>query len=429
MKIELKSDISKILILTFLIIPIFVFSDEIEEIQSKINDRNQQILDLEREIATWEIKINEIGEEKQTLDKEVRSLDATIRKLNTDINLNQLQINKTVDNIEDLSVDIESQNEKIDINKIVVSDSIKKVNETESNSLIEILLSGNKLSDFWIDVDEIKTFQKSVNDKTRELIELKNNLEVDKGLLEQKKRELVNYRGELSDKKSIVAYNKNTKSSLLKETKNKEANYQSILDDKLALKNQFESELSEFESQLKFAVDPSLIPDTKEGILKWPLDNIRITQYFGKTSFATANPQVYNGSGHNGIDFGTSTGTKVKSSLSGIVVGTGDTDLVCKGASYGKWVLIEHGNGLSTLYAHLSLIKVNTGQEVNTGDIVGYSGNTGYSTGPHLHYTVYASQGVEVKNYNFKSCSGKSVNMPLADKNAYLNPLSYLPKI
>lgn len=429
MKFSTKKEILKIFLLMIFVSPLYVFSDEITQIQSKIDERNKQIIELEKEISTWETKINKISKEKQTLDKEVRSLNATISKLKTDINLNQLQINKTIDNIDSLSEDISSKGKKIDINRLAVSDSIRKVNETESNSMIEILLSGNELSDFWIDVDEIKSFQKSVNNKTKDLIKLKANLETDKKLLEQKKRELINYRSELSDKKSIVASNKNAKNTLLKKTRNKEANYQSILDKKLALKNQFESELSKFESQLKFAVDPNLIPDSKAGILSWPLSNIRITQFFGKTPFATSNPQVYNGSGHNGVDFGASIGTKVKSALSGVVIGEGNTDLACRGASYGKWVLIEHGNGLSTLYAHLSLIKVNVGQEVNTGDIIAYSGNTGYTTGPHLHFTVYASQGVKVKNYNFKSCAGKSINMPLADKSAYLNPLSYLPKL
>ena len=79
-----------------------------------------------------------------------------------------------------------------------------------------------------------------------------------------------------------------------------------------------------------------------------------------------------------------------------MIVGTGNTDEPRGCYSYGKWILIKHENGLSTLYAHLSLIKVNAGETVNTGDIIGYSGNTGYSTGPHLHLTVYATQGVKI---------------------------------
>ena len=87
--------------------------------------------------------------------------------------------------------------------------------------------------------------------------------------------------------------------------------------------------------------------------------------------------------------------------------------------------MVKHPNGLSTLYAHLSLQTVSIGEVVSSGQVIGYSGNTGYSTGPHLHFGVYATQGVEIKTFDSsKNCKGATV--PLADLKAYLNPLSYL---
>jgi murein DD-endopeptidase MepM/ murein hydrolase activator NlpD len=112
--------------------------------------------------------------------------------------------------------------------------------------------------------------------------------------------------------------------------------------------------------------------------------------------------------------------------LSGTVIGTGDTDLTCPGASYGKWVLIKYNNGLASLYGHFSLIKVSKGQAVDTGDLVGYSGNTGYTTGPHLHLTVFAAAAVSVQNLPSKACSGRVYTIPVAAINAYLNPMDYL---
>ena len=108
--------------------------------------------------------------------------------------------------------------------------------------------------------------------------------------------------------------------------------------------------------------------------------------------------------------------------------GVGDTDVIPKCYSYGKWVLIEHQNGLSSLYAHLSRIKASAGQEINTGDLVGYSGNSGYSTGPHLHFTVYASQGVEIKRLGDikKITKCAEARIPIAPLEAYLDPLDYL---
>ena len=106
--------------------------------------------------------------------------------------------------------------------------------------------------------------------------------------------------------------------------------------------------------------------------------------------------------------------------------GVGDTDKSCNGVSYGKWILIRHPNNLSTLYAHLSIIKVLSGQKVDTGQLVGYSGDTGYATGPHLHFGVLATEGVAIQSYKSKIC-GTNMVMPVKIKNnAYLNPLSYL---
>ena len=88
---------------------------------------------------------------------------------------------------------------------------------------------------------------------------------------------------------------------------------------------------------------------------------------------------------------------------------------------------MEHDNNLSTLYAHLSLIRVDAGDAVQAGDLLGYSGNTGYSTGPHLHFAVFASKAVRVTSeYKSKIC-GTLLTLPLSPKNGYLNPLSYLP--
>ena len=175
---------------------------------------------------------------------------------------------------------------------------------------------------------------------------------------------------------------------------------------------------------MKLAIDPKSIPPAGSGILAWPRDKIIETQYLGNTEFAMKT-NAYNGKGHNGVDFQASPGTRVKAALDGIVMGTGDTDKVCKGASFGRWVLVRHNNGLSTLYAHLSLIKAYEGQKVMTGDVIGYSGNTGYSTGPHLHFTVYATQGVQIMDRQSAVCGG-IYHMPIADLRAYLNPMLYL---
>jgi murein DD-endopeptidase MepM/ murein hydrolase activator NlpD len=96
--------------------------------------------------------------------------------------------------------------------------------------------------------------------------------------------------------------------------------------------------------------------------------------------------------------------------------------------SYGKWILIDHDNGLSTLYAHLSVMSVSAGDKVNAGQIIGYAGATGYSTGPHLHFTVFDRDAVQVSQFTW-SIGCKNTKVPYAPYEAYLDPLEYLPKL
>jgi len=410
-----------------LISPTGLRADQVNELRSKISEKSLEMKGLEEEIATWEKELNVVGQEKQTLSRDIRELDTTQRKLNSNINLTGKQIDSTVLKIEKLGIEIEQREGEIELNSAALAEAIRIINEQESYTLLESILAGATLSEVWNDMEGLQKVQAEINIKTTALKNLKVALIADKGSSEEEKEDLSSYKIKLADQKNIVINNQVTKNQLLTKTKNKESNYQTILDEKKALRDQFQAELMAFEDELRLAVDPGSIPEGRNGILSWPVDKVYITQFFGNTPFATKNPQVYGGGGHNGVDFRASVGTNIKTVLSGIVTATGNTDAACPGASYGKWVLVRHNNGLSSLYAHLSLIKVLVGQVLITGDVVGYGGNTGYSTGPHLHLSVYATQGLRVQNYNFKSCVGKSTIMPLATKEAYLNPLSYLP--
>lgn len=90
--------------------------------------------------------------------------------------------------------------------------------------------------------------------------------------------------------------------------------------------------------------------------------------------------------GHNGVDFGAHVGTPVRAAAGGtIIIAKGDGGW---GGGYGNYVVIKHANGVQTLYAHLSQVNVSVGETVASGENIGKSGNTGKSTGPHLHFEV-----------------------------------------
>lgn len=397
----------------------------IEELRAKISDHNTTIKNLEKEIAMYQSQVAKTQQEANTLQSTINALDLSKKKVESEIKLTQNKISSHNLDIQRLTLDIGDKSEKINYNKRLIGEIMKKVYMADSETLTEIFVGHSSLSSFWNSVNSLVTLQDSAGDYIDDLRAAKSTLESNKTIIEKRKGELVNLKGDLTDQTNSLTQTVNEKANVLKETKNTEAAYKAIIANKVAQKAQFERELFEAESALKIAIDPASIPTSGSGVLRYPLDKVIITQYFGNTEFATQNAQIYNGKGHTGVDFGAPIGTPIKAAADGIVTGVGNTDLVKTCYSYGKWIFVKHPNGLSTLYAHLSGQQVQTGQVVKRGDTIGYSGNTGYSTGPHLHFGVYATQGVRIIPFD-NSINCKGVLIPLADPKAYLNPLSFL---
>ena len=396
---------------------------DISELQSKINERNEQIAMLEKEIAAYQGELDKLGGEANSLKNAISELDITRRKLLAEITATERKISAATLSIDALTENIDIQQERIGRGSAGLEKVLRIFSENGRESIVEIFLNENGFSGAWREADALHLVQARLAERVRSVKELKAGLESDRAKLDAKRKELTALKAELADRKRIADGQRAEQQAFLNQTKNKEANYKKILDTRLALREAFEQELFEYELQLQFELDPSQLPQAGSGVLRWPLNSVKITQYFGNTAFAKSG--AYQGQGHNGIDFRAGLGTPVKSALGGVVKGVGDTDKTCANASYGKWILIEHGNGLSTLYAHLSLTRVSEEQGVSTGEVIGYSGVTGYATGPHLHFTVFATQGVSIATRPSRVC-GRSYILPVANPNAYLNPLSYL---
>jgi murein DD-endopeptidase MepM/ murein hydrolase activator NlpD len=140
------------------------------------------------------------------------------------------------------------------------------------------------------------------------------------------------------------------------------------------------------------------VPISASGFI-WPAHG-PITQGFGLTDFAEGG--AYGGSGHPGVDIGQSYGLPIVASKDGVVSFAGG-DPCC---GYGYYVDINHGNGLSTRYGHMrAWPSVSIGQRVTQGQIIGYSGSTGYSTGPHVHFE-FDINGIPVNPFNYLPPTG-----------------------
>ena len=398
-----------------------------DQLKGSLDSLSAQIKALDQEIKAYNTKISQTQGEAKTLKAALAKLEARHTGLVKDIAYTKLRITQAEENILFTKNKMNNTETILDTTKAALAETLRALvkNEQSVPPFVSMLAPGAHLSDA-IDVSRRTTeVTNAINVKARALMDIKTSLEIQKSSYEQHKSKLEDLNNTLVGQKLLVDQTSKDKSTLLKETKNKESTYQQLLAERKKKKNALEVEMLDAEAKLQTIVDAGKLPKYGKGVLKYPLDNVVITQYFGNTPFSSKNPQVYNGSGHNGIDFGIKVGTPILAASAGVVLGTGDTDASCAGVSYGKWVLIKHSNGLTTLYAHLSLIQVTKGEMVTSRQKIGLSGNTGYSTGPHLHFTVYASDAVQITNYVSKVC-GTNMTMPIAPRAGYLNPLSYL---
>ena len=160
------------------------------------------------------------------------------------------------------------------------------------------------------------------------------------------------------------------------------AKYNVTIEDLLDV-NELESENLTVGQQLFIPgakLDSNKLRDAMGDMFKCPITaKFRISSHFGRR----ADPFSGAASNHTGVDMACPTGTPVNASMGGKVAFVGYSNI------FGNYIIMNHSNGYQTLYAHLSKVLTKKGIWVNQGTKIGLVGSTGYSTGPHLHFTVY----------------------------------------
>jgi len=138
--------------------------------------------------------------------------------------------------------------------------------------------------------------------------------------------------------------------------------------------------------------------NVKKSILKTPLDGARISSNYGMRKHPISGFNKM----HKGVDFAAPTGTPIYAGGNGVI------EYVGRNGGYGKYIRLRHNNGYKTAYAHLSDYKegISKGKRVNQGEVIGYVGSTGNSTGPHLHYEIIY-QNKHINPLKLKLPSGK----------------------
>lgn len=441
--ILIKISLLSVLLVSAAFFAPYVFSADIEELRQTIDKKTDEIKKLEEEARQYRQEIASKQQVGKTLKEELARIDRTVKQLQKDISVTQAKIQKAGLEIQELDIEIKEKEASVARLRSGLAGVVRAFAEEEQEPLVVTLVKSRVLSDFLQQFDYLALAKEKMLASVGSLRELRIDLENQKARAEKKKDEAEDLKKILAGRRTIVTGERAQRDKLLKETKNQERAYQNLLREKEDRIEDLEREIRSIEQEIKVTIDPSSLPAKGIGVLGWPLPELTlkscwngggndancVTQFFGYTSFARAGG--YGKQGHNGMDFRASIGTPVFASENGVVAGVGDTDVGCRGASYGKWVLIKHPNNLSTLYAHLSQTNVSEGQEVKREERIGLSGKTGYATGPHLHFTVFAAQAVEIKTIKSKVC-GRNMTLPFAGSDptsgiqGYLDPLDYL---
>lgn len=387
----------------------------VEELQQQIDARQKEIAQLEQQVAVYKQRLASTQAEKKTLANQIYIMENQIGKLRLQIKITQEQIVSTVLTIQDLQLKSQQKEIEIQKNKDNLANVLRAINEYDEQTTLEIMLGNEDFSEFLNQAQYIKNLQDGVQQKVQELKGLKTQLEEQKKQQQQQQLALQELKGVLETNQNSLTGQVNEKEDLLQKTKGQEKQYQTTLNTLIAKKAAFSREIQALEKQIIAAKNYELhvttgeIPPAGTKIFMWPEDDPILTQGYGMTSFAKQG--AYGGSPHNGIDMSAGYGSAIKAIGPGKILARGYNE------GWGNWVAIQHTNNLVSLYAHMkSASLLATGTKVDTGTIIGFEGSTGYSTGSHLHLSIY---------YEFFTYT-KNGELYFNYFDGTLNPLNYL---
>lgn len=373
------------------ILPLIVHGSVIADLRKQIYAKNEEVKQLQQKMMEAKQNLIEAQGKERSLQNQIYKFNKQIEAFELEIAITEGQIDETGLKIKELENRIKQTQEAINLEKARISGALRYIYETGTPDIIELSLSANSLSTIFSNFYSAQRIEGELKTRLSVAKELTTNLEKEREDTKIEEENLISLRTKLSLQQDLAQDQRAQKNQLLKDTRQQETIYQKSLKQLEAQQVDVQKEIVSLEAKLRYAIDPASLPKGK-GILAWPVDEVRITQYYGPTSKTGFINDGYEF--HNGMDIAPSSGigTPIYSAGDGKVVARGDDGRY----AYGRWVAIDHKNGLVTLYAHLSKVSVSVGQAVGKGTTIGFMGSTGFSTGAHLHFTVYATNTFEV---------------------------------
>ena len=371
------------------------------EIKKELNGLRSQQAELKKEREALQAKIKENQSKTQTLVEKKSDIDQQISMTQASIdNLNE-QVQQYSLLIANKQADLEaSQAEEQRLNTQYKT-RIRSMEETGSISYWAILFGANSFSDLLDKIDVIQEIAKADQLMMDKMKAVSEQIAAERAELEQQMAELDATRQELDQQEQDLEAQRAEQDTLLTEMlaayEEMNADYMQNMADEAALSEEiaksesaYYAALSKEEAERIAALNrqnnnkgssSNSSGATNTGGWLYPLPyQCQVTDSYGYRTHPVTGKR---GTWHNGVDLAAGSGTSIYASKSGTVTTAVNSSI------WGNYVVINHGDGFSTLYAHMQGLIVSVGDYVKQGQTIGYVGSTGLSTGPHLHFTIY----------------------------------------
>lgn len=369
-------------------------SDDKKDVQDKIDQTKNELSGISDDKDEAETELQKLTNQVTEVQRQLDTLNAQIEDLN--------------DSISDKQKEIEDEEAEIQRKDKLLKDRMVALYEVGETSYLDVLFNSENLLDFLSNYSIIQQIVENDTNLINELEEQKQQLEDDKKGLEEDKAKVQSTKADQEVKRAEL--------SALQEKKQSEVNKLSA--DEKAKQDEldaYNAKLKEIDNAIAEALRKAQEEEKKnnastggngssfDGTFAWPLD------YSPRR--VTSRMKYRWGRWHKGIDIGTNaeTGKRVVAAASGTVVYSAYQAGTSSNVGYGNYIIIYHGNGYCSLYAHMNSKTVSTGQKVSQGQLIGYSGNTG-GVAPHLHFEIR-----------------KATSVGDFFGNNWLDPLDYLP--
>lgn len=328
---------------------------ELQRIQQQKNQVTKIKKENERQQRDVSSKINGLESQIQTIENQISGLNG--------------RISQTTSDIERKAVELQKAETGISNKKVTIDSRLRVMYKTGTVGYLEVLLGASDFKDLLSRIDAVRKIYEHDTNLIRYMIDQKNLIAKTKQELESRK---ASYRQLVGEKASAQAA-MNGKVDELEVTKKQ------LIKDHVALAAQEAKLQADADSVTRMLQSMKLGGKYVGGSMSWPVPGRgKITQSYGYSIHPILKKKLL----HTGLDIGVPSGSNVVAAQSGTVIFAG-----WKGG-YGKTVMIDHGGGIVTLYAHNSSLLVDVGAKVSRGGSIAASGSTGLSTGPHVHFEV-----------------------------------------